>query len=137
MVLFLAAAVCLVPFQKIYDDGFSLLSVSVGSTSATPIASASCEAFSSEKGARYTLEHLAPPEIMLYSSVANPFHGEVLEVPIPTSQTTLAALVWSRTGYYQMQFLVIIVHYADGRSEGRLVDIPDLRHLRSLSVEFP
>lgn len=133
----LVTAVCLVPVQTIWDDGLWPLSVTVSSVTGSPIASVSAEAFSSEAVARSTLEHLTPPETRTYSAVADPFIGEPLPVLVPTSYQTRSALVWSQSRYNQMRLLVVIVEYQDGRREGRLVEIPDLRQSRSVSVVFP
>jgi hypothetical protein len=137
LAIVLVAGVLLAPVQTIWDDGLWPLSVTVTSASGDPIASVSGEAFSSEEWARYILEHLAPPETRTHSAVANPFAGEPLAVPIPTGYKTRSALLWSSSRCNQMRLLVVIVKYRDGRREGRLVEIPDLRESRSLRVEFP
>jgi hypothetical protein len=80
---------------------------------------------------------LAPPETRTHAAVADPFAGAPLAVPVPISYKTRSALLWSNSRYNQMRFLVVIVQYRDGRREGRLVEIPDLRVSRSLRVEFP
>lgn len=133
----LLAGVCLAPVQTVWDDGLWPLSVTVLSTSGSPIASVSAEAFSSEEWARSSLEHLAPPETRIHSAVADPFADQPLAVPVPTSYKSRSALLWSRSRYNQMRLLVVIVRYRDGRREGRLVEIPDLRESRSLRVEVP
>jgi|GEM_PF-4881102 len=133
----LAAGVCLTPVQTIWDDGLWPLSVTVTSASSAPIASVSGQAFSSEESARYSLEHLAPPDTRVHSAVADPYTGEPLAVPVPTSLRTHSALTWSSSRYNQMRQLLVIVQYQDGRRAGRLVEIPDLRESRSVLVEFP
>jgi hypothetical protein len=107
------------------------------SASGSPIASVSGEAFTSERWAGSSLEHLAPSEGRIDSAVADPFAGKPLAVPVPTSYKTRSALLWSCSRYNQMRHLVVIVQYRDGRREGRLVEIPDLRESRSLRVEVP
>lgn len=131
------AGVCLTPAQTIWDDGLWPLSVTVVSASGAPITSASGQAFSSEEWARSNLEHLASPETRTHSAVADPFTGGPLAVPVPTSYMSRSALVWSRSRYNQMRQLVVIVQYRDGRREGRLVEIPDLRESRTVRVEVP
>ncbi len=137
LLLAVAAPVCLTPGQTVWDDGLWPLAVTVASASDRPIASVSCEAFPSEERARSSLDHLAPPETRLFSAVADPFRGEAVEVPIPTSYKTRAALLWSSSRYNQMRLLVVLVQYRDGQREGRLVELPDLRQVRSMRVEFP
>ncbi len=56
---------------------------------------------------------------------------------VPTSVRTRHGLLRSRSRYYQYSKLVVIVRYENGRWEGRLVDIPDLRTSRKVAVEFP
>jgi hypothetical protein len=136
-ILFLAAAACLAPVRTVWDDGLWPLSVTVTSASGSPIASASCQVDSGDATARSILENLAPPEGQRTSAVADPFVGKPLDVPVPTSCKTSSALLWSSSHYHQMPSLVVIIRYRDGRQEGRLVDIPDLRQTRSLRVEFP
>jgi hypothetical protein len=60
-----------------------------------------------------------------------------MEVFVPISYKTRGALLWQSSRYNQMWLLVVIVQYRDGRRQGQLVDIPDVRHVRSLRVEFP
>ncbi|MCE9533399.1 MAG: hypothetical protein K8T89_20085 [Planctomycetes bacterium] len=136
--VFLAGLViCLIPIQTVWDDGLWPLSVTVVSASNSPITSVSCEAFLSEESARYCLEHLAPPDSRIHASVADPFRGEPLAMPVPTSLKTRSSLLWSSGRYNQKGWLVVIAQYQDGRQEGRLATIPDLRENRSLRVEFP
>ena len=75
IVLVGAGAVCLAPVQTVWDDGLWPLSVAVASASGSPIATVSCEALTSEEDARYSLEHLLPPETRTHSVVADPFPG--------------------------------------------------------------
>ena len=137
VVVLIGAGVCLTPARTTWDDGLWPLSVTVVSASGAPIASASAEAFSSEEWARSSLAHLAPPETRIHSVVVHPFVGEPVAVPIPTRYRTRSALLWSSWRYNQMRLLVVIVQYRDGRRDGRLVEIPNLRESRSLRVEFP
>lgn len=92
-ILLLALFVCLTPMQTIWDDGLWPLYVTIDSTSGTPIASVSCEAFSSEQSAQHSLEHLAPPETRTHSVVVNPLRGEPVDVPIPTSYKIRRAIL--------------------------------------------
>jgi hypothetical protein len=127
----------LTPIQTMWDDGLWPLSVTVVSASGSPIASISCEAFSTEESAQDSLENLLPPQSWMFSTIQNPFRNEPLEVIIPTSRKIHSVLFWSDSRYNQMRHLLVIAEYNDGRREGRLVEIPDLRQVRSLHVEIP
>jgi hypothetical protein len=137
LLLALISVIGLTPALTTIDDGSLRLSVTVVSASGSVIASISCEAFSSEKTAQYSLENLLPPETRLFSAIQNPFRNEPLEVEVPTSYKSHSALFWSYSRYSQMWHLLVIAEYKDGRWEGRLVGIPDLRQVRSLHVEIP
>ena len=132
-----AALVCLTPVHTAWDDGLWPLSITVVSAPGSQIQSVSGEAFSSPEVAQQSVEHLAPPETFTYAAVADPFRGETLTLSVPTSVRTRSALVWSDSRYNQMRWLVVLAQYVDGRREGRLIEIPDLRQARSLRIEFP
>src|SRR5262249_19172584 len=87
-------AVGLLPVNKVYDDGLWPLSVSIRSASGAPIAAATCEVFGSAEDARYTLENAIPPETWTHAAVADPFHGEAIEVRVPTAETTQGSLLY-------------------------------------------
>lgn len=123
--------------ETFWDDGLWPLSVTVVSVSGTTINTVSGESFSSGDLARQTLKYLTPPHTPRHSAVADLVAREQLVVPIPTSYKTHKSLWSSSSRYNQMRLLVVIVQYHDGRREGRLVEIPDLRESRSLRVEFP
>jgi hypothetical protein len=131
------AVISLTTAQTVWDDGVLPVSVTVVSASGSPIASISCEAFSTQESAQYSLENLLPPQTWLFSAIQNPFRNEPLEVKIPTSRKIHSALLWSYGRYNQMRHLLVIAEYKDGRWEGRLVEIPDLRQVRSLQVKIP
>jgi hypothetical protein len=137
LLLLLVAAVGLWPVGTRWDDGLWPLSVTVVSESGAEITSVSCQAFSGPKGAESILEDLAPPDGSLYSAVQEPFRGEALVVRVPTSERTRSALLWSSRRYGQFRQLVVIVQYRGGRREGRMVEIPDLRENRAVTVMFP
>jgi hypothetical protein len=137
LILLFGCVACLAPLQTIRGDGSLPLSVTVVSESDSPIASLSCEPFSTAESARFSLEYLVPPETTVYAAVQDPFLGEPLEVTVRTSDTVHGALLWSHSRYNQVRQLLVIAQYCDGRQEGRLVEIPDLRQVRSLRVEFP
>jgi hypothetical protein len=125
------------PVTIIREGGHWPISVTIVSTSGSRIASASCEVGPSDEWGRYVLEHLAPPESPMHSVVEDPFLGQPLCVTVPTGAKTEESLLRSKTTHSQYRHLVVIVRYADGRREGRLCEIPDLRKARSVRVEFP
>jgi hypothetical protein len=137
LLLLSGAGILLIPWQMIREGGLWPISVAVRSASNSPITAVSAEVFGSRESAEYTLEHLLPPEGRLFSAVVDPFQGEPFEVRVPTGQQTSRALLWAYTRHAQWRFLVVIARYKDGRREGRLVEIPDLRETRSLDVELP
>ncbi|SRR6266852_3729705 len=130
------SALLFVPYCKVVDDGAWPISVTIRSTSGLPIQSASAEAFGDNESAECVSQALMPPE-SIYSTTQDPFIGEEMAVPVPTSERTNSSLAWNYRSFYQFKTLVIIVQYKDGRREGRMVEIPDLRQTRAIEVEFP
>jgi hypothetical protein len=137
LAVLLLAVVGFFPFQTIHDDGLWPLVVRVHSASGKPINAVSAEAFGEGQSAEYVLEHLAPPETGLYSATQAPLHGDDLLVHIPVGDTVRSSLLRDYHRLYQYSRLVVIVEYEDGKREGRLVEIPDLRRSREVVVEFP
>jgi hypothetical protein len=137
VVLSVIAARALLPLEKFYDDGLWPLSVTVRSASGKPIAAASGQAFGDAREAERVFQDLIPPETDLYSATQDPFRGQPLAVPVPTSYCVHSSLLWSHRRYFQFKKLVVIVQYEGGEREGRLVDIPDLRERRERVVDFP
>lgn len=130
-----ALAVGLFPAGKTYD-GLWPLSVTIHSASGAQIAAATGEAFSSEESARRTVEDAIPAEPAKYGAVADPFRGDAIEVPVPTARTSLRALLWGRTSFYQHGTLVV-VRYAGGRRKAVSAAIPDLRETREVAITVP
>jgi hypothetical protein len=80
------------------------------------------------------LEYLRP-ETRLWSAVADPFEGQPLTVNVPVSGRESP---WGRQlRRVQFQYLVVIGQWKDGRRMGKLVDIPDGRASREISVSLP
>jgi hypothetical protein len=117
----------------IWDGQFDL-SVRV-SSSLGPPRSVSCQACSHREQAEYVLEHLLPPEGRLWSATADPFAGEPLTVNVPVSGRDSMSGRELRRG--QFRWLVVIAVLPDGRRAGKLVEIPDGRVCREVSVELP
>jgi hypothetical protein len=123
-----------IPIQVIIWDGGFDLTVNVSST-AGPLRSVSCQAFSGREEAEYVLEHLAPPESPLRSTVADPFNGQPLMVNIPLSGRDSP---WGRElRRFQFRHLVVIGQLKDRSPIGKLVEIPDCRVSREVSVTLP
>jgi hypothetical protein len=133
----LGLVVCLVPWQVERGSGALPLSVTVSSASGSSITYVSCEAVSSGTSARDSAENLIPPESRMFSSVADPFDGEPLRLTVPFGTHTNRTLLWASTRHSQAGWLVVIARFRDGRQEGRVVSIPDLRQASSLTVTFP
>jgi hypothetical protein len=142
LLIFIVACVCLVPYESGTADGIAPLRVTVASASSSAIASVSCEPFSSEEAAQYSLDNALPPTTSGYcrATVADPFVGKPLEVNAPFSYRYVVALLWKNIDFHQMHVVVVIVHYKDGRCERKMASIPNLRKsdsVESLEVEFP
>lgn len=134
---FLAAVIGLAPFQTIRGGGSLPVTVVVVSSSGSPISSVTCETFSSPESAAYSLEHLLPPETRQRSVTADPFDGSPLVVEIPAGERIDSALLWSHSRRFQFQSLLVIADYEDGRRDGRLAALPDLRATKAIRVELP
>jgi hypothetical protein len=123
-----------VPVQvTVWDGGFDL-TVRVSST-AVALRSVSCEAFAHRGDAEEALENHLPPRTRLWSAVADPFTGEPLRVTVPVSgHESPSGREISR---FQFRHLVVIGQLPDGRRVGKLVEIPDCRESREVSVTLP
>jgi hypothetical protein len=115
-------------------DGRFDLTVRVSSDPGPP-QSVACEAFPSRQYAEYALEHLHPPETQSWKVTADPFAGEPLVVSVPVSGRD-SLLGWELSRF-QFRHLVVVAVLPDGRRVGKLVDIPDGRVSREVSVSFP
>jgi hypothetical protein len=124
------------PFEKIYDDGIWLLEVTVRSAAGRPIKAVSGQAFGDPNEANYVLQNRIPPG-KLYSATQQPFRGEKLAVPVPTSWNIRRSLLWEYHSFHQYNKLVVLVRYEAGKEEGCLIDIPDLRLTREITIDVP
>jgi hypothetical protein len=99
-----------------------------------PPRSVSCQAMGRRDDAVTVLQHLAPPETKLWSATAEPFDGKPLVVNVPVGgRESMSGRELKR---YQFRYLVVIAVLADGRRVGKLVEIPDSRESREISVEL-
>jgi hypothetical protein len=124
----------LVPFESTIWDGHFYLTVHVGST-AGPLRTVSCQAFSRQEDAEYALELLLPPESPLWSAVADPFNGQTLRVDVPVSGRT--SPLGRELRRSQFRHLLVIGQLQDGKRVGMLVEIPDSRLTREVHVSLP
>jgi hypothetical protein len=124
------------PLGHFHDDGLRNLSVTIQSSSGNQIRAVSAEAFDNLASAEDMLKQLAPSE-GIYSATQAPFGGQPLQVHVPVSQRVNQTLLGERRGpWVQYQKLVVVVSYEDDKAEGRLVEIPDLRHSQAVTVVF-
>ena len=123
-----------VPLQvTIWDAGYDL-AVQVSSTTG-PLRSVSCEAFPRREAAADFLKYLLPPETRLWSTVADPFAGEPLTVHISVSGRDSPS--GRELQRFQFRYLLVVGQLQNGRRVGKLVEIPDERLSREISVELP
>jgi hypothetical protein len=118
----------------IWDGEFDL-TVHVSSDYPGPPRSVTCQALGFREDAEHVLEHLLPPETRLWSTTADPFAGEPLTVHVPQSGRDSTSGRELRR--FQFRYLVVIAELPDGRRVGKLVDIPDCRMSREVSVALP
>jgi hypothetical protein len=123
-----------VPLQVTIWDGGYELAVHVSAT-AGPLRSVSCEAFSRAEDAQHALEYTLPPETSTWSATADPFTGEVLKVRVPVSGRDSPCGRELRR--FQFRYLLVIGHLQNGRRVGKVVEIPDGRVSREITVVLP
>src|SRR5689334_19463052 len=134
--LLAAAGFHLAAFPTTYACGGFELTVRVSSTP-TPPRAVSCQTFNNRSVAEFVVENLLRPEpgAGRWATVADPFAGEPLTVLVPVStKSWMGGLRWRRM---QFEYLVVIAVLPDGRQVGKVVDIPDGRVSREVSVEVP
>lgn len=100
-----------------------------------PIRCVSCESHGMRDDAEFAVAHRLPPESAMWSVVEDPFQGEPINVRVAVSgHDSFLGFELSRS---QFRYLAVIVTYADGRKVGQVVDIPDMRESREVTVIFP
>ncbi len=127
-----------IPITKLIHDGGYNLTVHVESQAGQP-KSVSCQTFGTREDAddavTWEVTYLQPPQWPRYRSVADPFNARPLAVEVP--------VCWGEspfgrtTGRGQFRFLVVIATLAGGRRVSKVVDIPDGRVSREVTVELP
>jgi hypothetical protein len=124
-----------VPLQvAVWDGGFDL-AVNVSSTAGT-LAAVRCEACSRREEAEFALEHpLSPESHSWWSAVSDPFDGKTIMVRVPLSgKDSPCGRELSR---FQFRYLAVMGQLQNGRHFGKLVEIPDSRVSREVSVSLP
>lgn len=135
-ILVVAAALAweFVPLQVTIWDGAFDLTVNASST-AGPLRSVRCKACMRREEAEFTLEHPSNPESIGGSILREPFDGNPISVIVPLSgRSSPSGRELRRTQY---QFLVVVGNLQDGRQIAKLVEIPDCRLSREVSVSLP
>ncbi len=123
-----------VPFQvEIWDGGIDL-TVNLSST-AGDIRYVRCKACVQREDAEWALENWPDPEAWSGSVVVDRFDGKPFPVYVPiTGRDSPLGREISRR---QHRFLAVIGNLQDGRRIGKLVELPDLRKSREVSVSLP
>jgi hypothetical protein len=94
-----------------------------------------CEAHHARDVADYVCDNLIPPETLMNGASARPFSGEPLAVRIKT--TGKDSMSGRPLSWFQQSFLVVIAEMPDGSLVGKVVDIPDGRVSKEVTVAFP
>lgn len=123
-----------IPIQVLIWDGSFDLTVRVDSRTGQP-RSVSCETFGSRDYAEEALSNLEPPDRRAWSTIADPFDGEPLTVCVAVSGRESPFGRELRRS--QFRYLVVVAVLPDWSRAGKLVDIPDGRVSREVSVSFP
>lgn len=123
-----------VPVQvRVWDGSFDL-TVRVECPEGRP-RSVTCEAFGRCEYADEAVAHLLPPESRMWSTVADPFDGQPIAVRVAVSGRESPFGRELRRS--QFRFLAVIAVLPGGRQVGKVVDIPDGRVSREVSVALP
>jgi len=123
-----------IPVQVMIWDGSFDLTVRVESSAGQPQV-VSCEAFGRREYAEEAVAHLLPPESRMWSTTADPFDGQPLIVRVAVSGRESPFGRELRRS--QFRYLAVIAVLPDGRRVGKVVDIPDERVSREVSVALP
>jgi hypothetical protein len=117
----------------IHDGGFDL-TVHIESLGGQP-QSVSCETFGRREYADEAVTRLLPPQSRSWSAVADPFDGRPLTVGVAVGERESPfGRVLQR---FQFRFMAVIAVMPDGSRIGKVVEIPDGRVSREVTVELP
>lgn len=123
-----------IPIQVSLCDGSYNLTVRIKSSVGQP-SSVSCEVFGNLDYAKEVVDNQFPPETEMWSRVVDPFDGQPITVSVPlTERLSPLGRELSRV---QFRYLAVIAVLPDGKRIGKLVNIPDCRELREVSVVLP
>jgi hypothetical protein len=123
-----------VPLQvTIWDGGYDL-KINVTSE-AGPLRSVSCKVCSQREEADWVLENPLHAEAHA-SAFSDPFDGKPLSLKLSLSGRT-SPLGREVRLFQQCRYLVVIGRLQDGRQLAKIVDIPNSRKSREVSVSLP
>jgi hypothetical protein len=122
------------PVQMLVWDGQFNLIVRVESPESR-LQSVTCEAFGQREQADVAVAYLLPPESKSWSTVADPFDGQPITVRVAVSGRL--SLIGREIRRMQFRYLAVIAVLPNGHRMGKVVDIPDGRVCREVSVTFP
>lgn len=121
-----------VPVQVLIWDGSFDLTVRVVCPEGRPRA-VTYEAFGRREYADEAVAHLLPPES--WSAVSDPFDDQPITVRVAVSGRK--SPFGRKLRRSQFRFLAVIAVLPDGQRVGKVVDIPDGRVSREVSVALP
>lgn len=115
-------------------DGYYDLTVRVERPAGAP-RSVTCEAVGNRSLAESLRDELAPPDSPSYSATANPFDGRPLTLRVPAGHmySPLGRVIYR----WRYEAVVVIGVLPDGRRVGAVVDTPDPKVSREVSVTLP
>ena len=117
----------------IWDGGYDL-TVRVSGDPGPP-RSVSCETFGHRQDAEEAAARRMPPGSRMWSTVADPFDGQPITVKVAVSgRDSMSGRELRRS---QFRYLVVVAVLPDGQRVSKLVDIPDGRVSREVSVTVP
>jgi hypothetical protein len=99
--------------------------------SATPIRVAGVEAIGRPDGLEYPIE-FAGPNNLRYPVPDEGLRGVGFQTRVPTGSTING--FGCEYGYYQFRFLAVVADLADGRRVRKVVELPDVRTVREVTV---
>jgi len=121
-----------VPLQMTIWDGEYKLLVHLDCLGTSPV-SATFETFSRREQAENVILSKRPPESGWSSAVADPY--DPVEVPVPISGRSSPLGRDLARGHFS--YLLVVATFADGHRVSKIVDIPDDRKSREVTVTLP
>jgi len=120
----------------ILSVGYAPLTINFRPTTDRPIRAVTVEAVNTLEDAESACQYALPPESPSRSAEQRPFVGQPLRIEVMTTSRRTGTLL-PRERHGQLRYLVVIVEYEDGERKGTLVNIPDLRKSRTVTVVLP